>query len=479
MSRLPSYSRWEISTSGGGGATSIGDLTDVDLTGIVASDVLEWDGSDFIPAKKLNSVSSNNTYLLNVDNTNVIQPVLQPNIGSNQPFLYVFGSPSVNGSQISANGSIVGDLTQISLGWTPLNRNYTDAEYVRHFYDLLMNHYPFYIRIVKADDVSEYATFQILSLAGTSGYSYNYNVLSVPPQTTTINTWANGTRLLVLIERAQPVTSTVSTTTNGMSVVNVGSNYEVNAHLNRNIIHNGDCFVHSLCYSGQILPTSVTPSLISSVDIVWPTMRTVEGDLNGWNQLQTYIPRNNITISRYSGATTLSFAVQLVGNWSAVVDIWVGFICKSHQIEIWGTSDFVVGHNLVYDTAAGSPNRGVWGRFGDNLFQHNSPGGYTNGSRTGTNTSNHVAYGNDILVATLDGHADFALRWYQSNGTLMSTGLGSPYGNAQNWNRMFTEGIVPVCSQSTKGAGRTIRILSQRDLEAAGIVLSGTQHCFY
>jgi len=163
----------------------------------------------------LGSATSNNTNLLTATLTGS-SLTLGPLIGVWEPIILTMTSPTTNGSQTAFNSGTISLVTQIELGWQPVNRGLQYIEYILRYYDYItyaLSTQTCYLRLVNTTSNTDYATYTISALAGTSSWSYLYTVAIIPSLTTTTSTWTTGTNLYVFLDFS-PLPQSLTTTSN-------------------------------------------------------------------------------------------------------------------------------------------------------------------------------------------------------------------------------------------------------------------------
>ena len=122
-----------------------------------------------INSSALSSISSDNTYLINITGGNTVSP----QVGAQSLNILTLASPTTNGSQMGCNATLVASITQIELGWLPVNR-FTDS--IQSQYEYIIKYLPAYLRIIDTAATGNYASFTVSSLFATGSYSYLFNV---------------------------------------------------------------------------------------------------------------------------------------------------------------------------------------------------------------------------------------------------------------------------------------------------------------
>lgn len=137
------------------------------------------------------TVSSDNTNLITA--TTVGSAVtLSEKVGAETPFLYQFQSPSVNGTNLSANGTVSGS-NQCELGWAALNSPISSKPFLDF---LISTGFPVYIRIVDQATLANYAVYKLTSYSGSTAYSY---VFAMTYESSNFSSFTNGTNYYVYI----------------------------------------------------------------------------------------------------------------------------------------------------------------------------------------------------------------------------------------------------------------------------------------
>jgi len=251
--------------------------------------------------------------------------------------------------------------------------------------------------------------------------------------------------------------------------------------VNRNQLRDAD--LQSLRVSSSISPSSVAFDSFGSMTITYATIP------DAWSTLNPIIPRYAFSPLRENSPRIPFFAVQMTGTgWNvgnSCNKIWIGFMMQEtlSRVRNWGTTDFIIGHDIVWNTANTSVEKGIMARFSlDGTHIVNFVYGTNNiGTRTG-NTTTSTFIVNDVLLFYLNTNLNFTIEWRDSSAAfaVKSTGtIAHPDGVSTFVNNFNCGRIVPVISTNLKGSTFGIKVLSARNCANLGITLAGGENIFY
>ena len=183
---------WNASTNTPTLANGTGGLGDIYMVSVggtrfgqtfIASDFVIYDGSNW---KKIEgqgftgvaSVSTNNTYLVNVDNTNPVAPVIQPQIGAFSPFEYTISTTDGAGNLAFDNIANFASATFCRIGNLPRNRG-NDNQYVIRFIQNIHNRgLPARLVVCVDGSTTDYAVFRLSSDGSSGSFSLSYRLVA-------------------------------------------------------------------------------------------------------------------------------------------------------------------------------------------------------------------------------------------------------------------------------------------------------------
>lgn len=155
---------------------------------------------DNLAGSAIQSISAVSNDLLSIGGTPQ-NPTLLPLTGALDPFFYRVDNPigiATSGEKIQTNSTTASLVTQIGLGWSPVNcQQLTNAGFVESYYNYFNEFFPFYLKIIDRSNQTNTATYDVNSINTNTGYSYIYNV-TYQSGTGTLPL-ANGTQLFAIV----------------------------------------------------------------------------------------------------------------------------------------------------------------------------------------------------------------------------------------------------------------------------------------
>jgi hypothetical protein len=419
---------------------------------------------------KLENITSANTFLTTISGTGTTRTIT-PLIGANQPIYLEFFSPAQNGSQISANATLTASVSQLTIGWNPVNRDGTKSEYVKHQYDYLRQNLPCYLRLVDITNTGSYVSYNINTFAGTGAFNYSFNVSHILADST-LTSFVSTTKFHVIFEPI-PNVKTLTGTSEQVTATSTNRNVVLsNPSAGRNTIFN--CDVRILNLGSQYGFTKYAPALISSVDVLVNS----GGGLNHCLSLGSVIAHHKMLNQKTS--TGPSVAVQLTGTYWAggnINNLFLGFMSKGalSTINNWATTASIIGHDLVYNNTGSSQERAMWLRFETTNAQATQiGGGFGNINRTGF-VSNSFSAQNDVIMVYMENSFNIKIQWLEASTgySIKSTGNIQAYGGGRFLDNFMSSDVNMIVSSAFTASNAEFRILSERDMIALSVPMFG------
>ena len=442
-----------------------------------------------------------------VDNTDPTNPTLSlgtvttQQLGAYKPFNYIYNSPTVNGGQISSNASLVASTTQMTIGHLPANRGLVDGNYVPTLFNIFKANYPFKM-IVLNYATGDRATMSINSFLGSGVDSETFSVSYIVGETTMTNFPSNGTGIFVFFDKFGG-----ATTASAVSADNTGNAYLTGTTVQAQL----DDTETTLSTLSNITRTTLqnssfeglrftgTDNLILTHNAFGSTTVRYGRIGNGWDSQCAIFANFKKKLMNYSATGQrrgIYMALRIEGTgYTSPLDnasIFLGFGTESsyNVIQSWLTSDFNASHGWLWSFSVNDAYKNMGMRMSNATanpaFIGVQAGGLTTETtpRSGNTTNNDYAQGDIAIISFNPATYQYNLDWRKVGNLTVSYagGVWPPAPVTHLSINHYLDNIIPFFSQYGHDSSSDLydlTVLSQRECDSLGIVVSGCDNYFY